>query len=106
MLANRYYEIIMTNEQFRLLVNHIDLRTYESCMYTTITPDECDWYAYEDEEVEILHRMMMRENDLLELIDDMRSVVNIITDEEGYGAAEELEDLLEDIVYEMRNEYY
>ena len=46
------------------------------------------------------------DNDLLELIDDMRSVVNIITDEEGYGAAEELEDLLEDIVYEMRNEYY
>ena len=106
MLANRYYEIIITNEQFRLLVNHIDLRIYESCMYTIITPDECDWYAYEDEEVEILHRIMMRENDLLELIDDMRSVVNRITDEEGYGAAEEFEDLLEDIVYEMRNEYY
>ena len=106
MLVNRYYEIIMTNEQFRLLVNHIDLRTYESCMYTAIMPDECDWYAYEDEEVEILHRMMIRDNDLLELLDDMRSVVNRITDEEGYSAAEEFEDLLEDIAYEMRNEYY
>lgn len=106
MLVNRYYEIIMTNEQFRLLVNHIDLRTYESCMYTTITPDECDWYAYEDEEVEILHRIMMRDYDLSELIDNMRSVVNRITDEEGYSAAEEFEDLLEDIAYEMRNEYY
>ena len=102
MLTRRFHEIIMTNEQFRLLVTHIDLKEYETCEYTAITPEECNWYEYEDEKVDILHRLFMREDDMEEMLDDMGIVVNIITEEDGYSAARDLETLREDIIYELR----
>ena len=37
-----------------------------------------------------------------EMLDDMGIVVNIITEEDGYSAARDLETLREDIIYELR----
>ncbi len=102
MTMNRYFELILSDADFRTLVRYIDLTEYD-CMYQAIGVDIVKYPEFEDEDVEMLYRLFILEEELDELLDKMENILYDIEDEYGYSAAQELRILKENIVYELNN---
>lgn len=102
MTMNRYFELVLSDIDFRTLVRYIDLSEF-GCMYQAIDVDIEKYPEFEDEDVEMLYRIFISEEELDEMIDKMSCTLWTIEDELGYSAAQELRTLKEDIVYELEN---
>ena len=102
MTMNRYFELILSDADFRTLVRYIDLTEYD-CMYQAIGVDIVKYPEFEDEDVEMLYRLFILEEELDELLDKMENILYDIEDEYGFSAAQELRILKENIVYELNN---
>ena len=60
MTINRYYEMILSDIDFRALVNYVDLNEYD-CMYQAIGVDIEKYPEFEDEDIDMLYRLFISE---------------------------------------------
>lgn len=102
MTLNRYFELVLSDMDFRTLARYIDLNESD-CMYQAIEVDIERYPEFEDTDAEMLYRIFISEEELDEMIDRIDSILWTIEDELGYSAAQELRTLKEDIVYELEN---
>lgn len=105
MMINRYFELVLSEADFRTLVKYVDLTQYR-CMYQAIDLDIEEYPYFEDTDTELLYQIFIKESALDDMFDDIDTMIWCIENEQGYLVAEELRELKEDIVYEIRNEYY
>ncbi len=105
MMINRYFELVLSENDFRTLVKYVDLTQY-NCMYQAIDVDTDKYPYFEDTDTEILYQIFIKESTLDDMFADIDTMIWAIENEQGYLVALELKELKEDIAYEMNNEYY
>ena len=101
MTINRYYEMILSDIDFRMLVKYIDLNDYD-CMYQAINVDTVKYPEFEDEDddIDMLYRLFISEERLDDLLEDMDSMIWEMEDDLGYSATMELRILRSEMSYE------
>ena len=99
MTINRYYEMILSDMDFRMLVKYIDLNDYD-CMYQAIDVDTVKYPEFEDEDNDMLYRLFISEERLDDLLEDMDSMIWEMEDDLGYSATMELRILRSEMSYE------
>lgn len=99
MTINRYYEMILSDIDFRMLVKYIDLNDYD-CMYQAIDVDIVKYPEFEDEDTDMLYRLFISEEKLDDLLEDMDSMIWEMEDDLGYSATMELRILRSEMSYE------
>ena len=99
MTINRYYEMILSDIDFRMLVKYIDLNDYD-CMYQAIGVDTEKYPEFEDEDNDMLYRLFISEERLDDLLEDMDSMIWEMEDDLGYSATMELRILRSEMSYE------
>ena len=99
MTINRYYEMILSDVDFRALVNYIDLNEYD-CMYQAIDVDIVKYPEFEDEDIDILYRLFISEERLDDLLENIDSMIWEMEDDLGYSATIELRTLRAEMSYE------
>ena len=99
MTINRYYEMILSDIDFRMLVKYIDLNDYD-CMYQAIDVDIVKYPEFEDEDTDMLYRLFISEERLDDLLEDMDSMIWEMEDNLGYSATMELRILRSEMSYE------
>ena len=99
MTMNRYYEMILSDMDFRMLVKYIDLNDYD-CMYQAIDVDIVKYPEFEDEDNDMLYRLFISEERLDDLLEDMDSMIWEMEDDLGYSATMELRILRSEMSYE------
>ena len=99
MTINRYYEMILSDIDFRMLVKYIDLNDYD-CMYQAIDVDIVKYPEFEDEDTDMLYRLFISEERLDDLLEDMDSMIWEMEDDLGYSATMELRILRSEMSYE------
>ena len=99
MTMNRYYEMILSDMDFRMLVKYIDLNDYD-CMYQAIDVDTVKYPEFEDEDNDMLYRLFISEERLDDLLEDMDSMIWEMEDDLGYSATMELRILRSEMSYE------
>ena len=99
MTINRYYEMILSDIDFRMLVKYIDLNDYD-CMYQAIDVDTVKYPEFEDEDTDMLYRLFISEEKLDDLLEDMDSMIWEMEDDLGYSATMELRILRSEMSYE------
>ena len=99
MTINRYYEMILSDMDFRMLVKYIDLNDYD-CMYQAIDVDTVKYPEFEDEDNDMLYRLFISEERLDDLLEDMDSMIWEMEDNLGYSATMELRILRSEMSYE------
>ena len=71
MTINRYYEMILSDIDFRMLVKYIDLNDYD-CMYQAIGVDTEKYPEFEDDDIDMLYRLFISEERLDDLLEDLK----------------------------------
>lgn len=99
MTINRYYEMILSDVDFRALVNYIDLNEYD-CMYQAIDVDVVKYPEFEDEDIDMLYRLFISEERLDDLLEDIDGMIWEMEDDLGYSATIELRTLRAEMSYE------
>lgn len=99
MTINRYYEMILSDVDFRALVNYIDLNEYD-CMYQAIDVDIVKYPEFEDEDIDMLYRLFISEERLDDLLENIDSMIWEMEDDLGYSATIELRTLRSEMSYE------
>ena len=99
MTINRYYEMILSDIDFRMLVKYIDLNDYD-CMYQAIDVDIVKYPEFEDEDTDMLYRLFISEEKLDDLLEYMDSMIWEMEDDLGYSATMELRILRSEMSYE------